>query len=147
MEEERKYYEDIVEAKEDIQNGMYDDAIYYGAHKYFDFLITVMKSKMSIRKKYALLTVLTTGSYVDGTRYTWLNMPATSYCCDSYRETAKQIRNGYIEALVYREFTDRYEIWRISVLRDRNAYIYHQHAKQYNKRNKAYLHKRRCVRW
>lgn len=143
---ERRFYEDIVKAKEDIQNGMYNHAITYGTRTYFDFLITVMKSKMPIRKKYALLTVLTTGTYFDDARWTWLNMPPTACCCENYRETAKQIRNGYVEAFVYRDITDKYEIWRIPVSRDGNAYVYHQHIKQYNKHNKAYLHKRRCVR-
>lgn len=142
---ERRFYEDIVKAKEDIDNGIYSDGIYYRTWEYFEFVRSIIINKhMPVRKRIALLTVLGSGTYVDGTRWTNFNMPATSCCCRNYRITVKEFNKGCVEIYTYNEFHKKYEVWKINAhahnVNIHGNNVYYEY-KKHSKHNKAYLHK------
>ncbi len=156
MEEERKYYEDIAkmhdyvyQKRPDIQATARIDAngfVEFNVYDYFDFIKGVMKNDMPIRKKMLFLTVYSCSIYIDpdGTGHTYHKFGFVYEYYAEYRKTLKNFNKGYVDIPVYHNPTGKHEIWRISMYSTGN--VYHQHAKQYNKHNKAYLHKRRSVR-
>lgn len=136
----RKIYEDIISVKEQINEGAIDDILHVCTEDYFQNIGIILKSNnIPIRTRLALLTVLGSGTFVDGKFNTRFNMPSTRVCCENYKITKREFKYGYTTVFVWSEFNKRYEVWRITS--KQYCRLVNSNTKyKKSKHNKSYLH-------
>lgn len=137
----KKIYEEIIWVKEQINEGVLDGAIHVCIEDYFRNVGIILKSNdIPVRERLALLTVLSSGTFVDGNVNTWFNMPPTSICCENYKITKREFKHRYVTVFTWSEINERYEEWHIT---SRQQYSFVNPNKKYKKpkHNKSYLHK------
>ena len=137
----RKIYEDIISVKEQINEGVIDDILHVCTEDYFRNVGKILKlNNIPIRTRLALLTVLGSGTFVDGKCNPWFNMPPTSACCENYKITKRELKHRYTTVFLWSEFNERYEEWRITS-KQQCRLVNSKTKYKKSKHNKSYLHK------
>lgn len=137
----KKIYEEIISVKEQINEGALDDVLDVCTEDYFRNVGIILKSNdIPVRERLVLLTVLSSGTFVDGTFNTQFNMPSTRACCENYKITKREFKHRYVTVFTWSQFNERYEVWHIS---SRQQYSFVNPNRKYKKpkHNKSYLHK------
>lgn len=101
---------DYIEYKEEYADG---EVIWRtkSTREFFKSLVDLLNSRGPVKEKLALLTVVSSGTLVEG-RYNQFNMPLTKLCCELYRFTAKEYRRGYVSGGMY-DMRDVYHEYRV----------------------------------